>query len=576
MEFSGKEQAASAIGRMKSRTWWRGGSLAVIAALMTVVVVVFLPAGKHDFIIFDDDVHVTENPWVGRGLTGAGLRWAFTSLGYGANWHPLTWLSHMLDVELFGLAPRGHHLMSVGLHAAAAALLFLALRRLTGAFWRSAFIAALFAVHPLRVESVAWVAERKDVLAACFWNLTLLLYAGYARAPRPARYLGVLIPFTAGLLSKPMTVSLPFVLLLLDWWPLGRIGAAPLSPPRRAGAVSLLRVVAEKAPLFALSGAAMAATYAAQRSAGALFVLEPYPLRLRVMNALWSCLIYLKKTVWPLDLAIFYPHPGFSIPWWKGAVAAALLATVTAATVASRHRRPAFLVGWAWYLGTLVPVLGFVQVGAQGMADRYTYLPLIGIFLVAAWSLAGSPPGANGVRLGTSAAAAAAVAACALLARAQVDHWRNNRTVFAHALEVTDNNWMAHNVVGTSLMEEGRAAAAEAHFARAVAIRPNYWTAQYNLGNSLLAQGKLEAAVAAYRRALSLNPRSASTHNNLGVALLKLGEVGTARLNFQQALRLQPDFADARRNIDLVPVGQASRPRPNPFQRSLTPTATDR
>jgi Flp pilus assembly protein TadD len=564
------------MGRRTGGFHRRGVSPAVLAGLIALTVAVFLPAGGHDFIIFDDDVHVTENPWVRQGLTGAGLRWAFTSLGYGANWHPLTWISHMLDVELFGLAPRGHHLTSVGLHAAAVALLFLALRLLTGALWRGALVAALFAIHPLRVESVAWVAERKDVLAACFWSLTLLLYAGYARTPGPARALGVLLSFTAGLLSKPTTVSLPFVLLLLDWWPLGRLGFAPLSPQRRAGEVTLLRAVAEKVPLFALSAAAMVATYAAQKSGGATFVLEPYPLGLRAGNALWSCLVYLRKMIWPSDLAIFYPHPGFSFPWWKGVAAAGILSALTAVALACRRRRPVLVVGWAWYLGTLVPVLGFIQVGAQGLADRYTYLPLIGIFLAAAWSFPGAARGAPEVRRASLAAAVAAVAVCALLAWVQVGHWQNSRTVFARALEVTENNWMAHNVVGISLMEEGRAAAAEEHFARAAAIRPIYWRALYNLGNSLLAQERLEAAAAAYRQALALNPWSAPTYNNLGATYLKLGDIEEARRNFQHALQIQPGFADARRNLGLIPAGRAPQPRRKPFQGSSIPAAPER
>jgi tetratricopeptide (TPR) repeat protein len=302
----------------------------------------------------------------------------------------------------------------------------------------------------------------------------------------------------------------------------------------------------------------------------ALDTLAPYPLWLRAANALWSCLIFLKKTVWPSDLAIFCPHPGFSLPWWKRAVAAARPAAITAATVASRHRGPALPVGWAWYPGTLVPVLGFMQVGAQGLAERYTYLPLIGIVLLAVWGLAGVTPGVTGVRFGSFAAAAAAVTACALPARAQVEHWRDSRTVFAHALEVTANNRMAHDVVGTILMDEGRAAAAEDHFARAVAIPPNYWTARYNLGNSLLAQDKLQAAVAAYRQALRLNPRSAPTHDNLGAALFQRREIAEARARFEEALRVQPGFADARCSLDRAPAGAALGPRPHPFRRPAT------
>jgi hypothetical protein len=542
----------------------RGASLAIAAALIAVTVGVFLPAGGHDFILFDDDVHVRENPWVRQGLTAAGLRWAFSSLGYGANWHPLTWVSHMLDVELYGFAPRGHHLTSVGLHAVAVALLFLALRRLTGALWRSALVAALFAVHPLRVESVAWIAERKDVLAACFWNLSLLLYTGYVREPGLTRYLGLLLAFTAALLSKPMTVSLPFVLLLLDWWPLGRISAAPLVPPRRPGVRSLPRAAAEKLPLLVMSGLAMAATYSAQKTAGALDTLEPYPLWLRAANGFWSCLIYLKKMIWPFDLAIFYPHPGFGLSPWKGAVAAGILAAVTGLALACRRRHPSLLSGWAWYLGMLVPVLGFVQVGAQGLADRYTYLPLVGIFLIVASALPAAPASA---RRAAIAGAVTAVAACALLTRSQLKHWQDTNTVFTHALEITTDNWMAHNFVGISLLMAGRAVEAESHFTRAVAIRPDNWKAQYNLGNSLLAQGRLDAAVTAYRRAISLNPWSARAHNNLGAALLKRGEIEGARAQFEEALRMQPGFADAERNLGLVPAKEPTPSRPNPFKR---------
>jgi hypothetical protein len=381
---------------------------------------VFAPVLRNEFTSYDDRTYVSANRHIQRGLSAEAVRWAFTTTR-AANWHPVTWVSHMIDVTVFGLAPGPAHAVNLALHVANVLLLFVFFARTTGAAGRSAVVAALFAVHPLHVESVAWIAERKDVLSTLFWLLATWEYVEYARSRSTGRLALVAFLMALGLLAKPMLVTLPFTLLLLDRWPLGRASAGWKA------------LVVEKLPLFALSIAACVATFLAQQAGGAVASVERFPAPVRVANAIWSYVAYLELTLWPRRLAVFYPHPGSSLPAWKVALAASILAAMTSLAVMLRRSRPYVLTGWLWYVGTLVPVIGLVQVGNQGMADRYTYVPLIGIFVIVAWTAASW--GSH-----TTIPAVAVVLALAAAARAQVMEWRDTVTVFTHALAVTGPN----------------------------------------------------------------------------------------------------------------------------------------
>ena len=506
-------------------------SIGIRLALIAIVLVVFAPVRHHDFLFFDDPLLVTQRPEVLRGLTWENVGWAFTN-GWGCNWHPITWLSHMLDVQLFGLNAGGHHLTSVLLHGANTLLLFGLLERMTGLVAQSAFVAALFAVHPLHVESVAWVAERKDVLSGFFWMLTLWAYVGYARRPAAARYLAVLVLFVCGLASKPMVVTLPFVLLLLDVWPLGRTALG-------------MRLVWEKLPLFALSVAASVLTIRLQQGCRAVTDFDSLPLALRLQNALVSYVAYVAKMLWPTGLAAFYPYPA-SFPAWQVVGALGLLVG-TSLLAWSLRRRGYVLVGWLWYVGTLVPVIGIVHAGEQALADRFTYIPLIGLFLVVAWGvpelLARWPRWRPVLPIG----AALVTAACIVAARAQVGYWRNEATVWAHALDVTTGNDLAHNNFGMMLMMEGKPDEASAHFTEAVRIRPDNAVAHVNLGWTLATQGRPDAALAQYVEALRIDPEQPDAHFNLGIALGKLGRGDEALLHLETAARLRPDRAQYHR-----------------------------
>jgi hypothetical protein len=510
-----------------SRATIAGACLALIA----IVLVVYAPVRHHDFLAFDDGLFVTERPEVLRGLTWHGVGWAFTT-GRGCNWHPLTWLSHMLDVQLFGLDAGRHHLTNVLLHVANTLLLFAVLRRMTGLVGRSAFVAALFAVHPLHVESVAWLAERKDVLSTTFFMLTLWAYTGYARRPSAARYASVLVLFVLGLAAKPMLVTLPFVLLLLDFWPLGRAALGR-------------RLLWEKLPLLAVAMAVSVVTLRLQQACGTVAQLDSLPLGLRLQNAPISYATYVAKTIWPARLAAFYPYPA-SYPAWQVLGAIGLLVGVSLLALALR-RRGYVLVGWLWYLGTLVPVIGLVQQGRQALADRFTYVPLVGLFLIVAWGvpeiLGRRPRGRLVLRIG----AGLVIAACIVLARAQVGYWRNEATVWEHALAVTDGNHLAHNNLGNLLLMEGRVGDAIAHYIEALRLRPDYAMAHSNLGWALAIQGRVDDALAQYAEALRLDPGLADAHFNLGLALRKLGRDEEALAHLEDAVRLRPERGQFRR-----------------------------
>lgn len=515
----------------------------ILAILVVVTVAVYWQVGAHDFVGYDDDTYVAENPVVKRGLTADGIAWAFTTT-HVSNWHPLTWISHMLDVELFGVAPGRHHLVNVFLHALNAALLFLVISGMTGAPWRSGFVAALFALHPLHVESVAWVAERKDLLSAFFWMLAMGAYVRYAERPGPARYWPVALFFVLGLLSKPMLVTLPFVLLLLDVWPLRRLAWAapsPDPPPARFPAVSPRRLLAEKLPLFALSAVSSVVTYLAQQAGGSLNTLEHYPLQVRAANAVVAYVGYLGKTVWPARLAVFYPHPGADRPLWVPVGALLGLSALTALALRESRRRPYLGVGWLWYLGTLVPVIGLVQVGAQAMADRYTYVPLIGVFIAIAWGAADAVSVWPRRRYVLGASGTVVLVAALLATWLQAGWWRNTTTLFQRAIDVTSKNWIAHGNMGVALERQGRLDEAVAHYREALRIAPGSPYLLNNMGYALSRQWKIGEAIACYREALRLKPDYAHARRNLGKALEESGLIDDAIATYREALRINPD-----------------------------------
>lgn len=493
----------------------------IAAALCVLAVAVFWRTADFGFVAFDDPRYVLDNPHVLAGLSWSGVRWAF-STSWAANWHPLTWLSLMLDVQVFGPDPGWMHRVSLLWHCADTVLLFLVLRAATGSTWRPALVAALFAVHPLHVESVAWISERKDVLSAFFWLSAMGAWVRYARRPAVGRYLLVAVAMALGLLAKPMVVTLPAVLLLLDVWPLGR---ADPERPWRSWAPGLLL---EKLPLLALSLASSAMTLAAQSGGGAVAASARLPLAARMGNALVAWVWYLWKSFWPTSLTAFHPHPAMSpagIPAWKVAGAASLLAGVSALAWRERRRRPWLAAGWAWFLVTLLPVIGLVQVGRQGMADRYAYLPIVGIFAMAAWSL---PAASAPTRLAIAAVAAAAVLALAVAARAQVETWRDTASLFSHATAVDHDNWLAWGNLGLWHFDRGRRDEALRAFLEAVRSAP--WDADgwANVAACHAAEGRWGQAADALERAVALRPGDEDDLGHLAIAAARAGRPGRA------------------------------------------------
>ncbi len=552
--------------------------LGVIVALITFAV--FLPSVRFEFINYDDPDYVEKNRHVQGGLTVEGLRWAFFS-SHASNWHPLTWVSHMLDVQFYGKDPAGHHFTNVLLHAGNTFILFLALWRMTGARWRSVFVAALFGLHPLHVEAVAWVAERKDVLSTFFWMLTIWAYARFVELksqssnlkPQTSKfsilswYAAALLFFAMGLLSKPMVVTLPFVLLLLDIWPLQRIsnlksltpnGKPGSSSARESGSSSvsfspkqLFALVVEKIPFFALTAASCLLTFWAQKKGGAVTSIEALALGGRVSNALISYPRYLWKMIWPADLAVLYPHP-WKWPVWQAALAALFLVAACALVMWMVRRRAYLFTGWFWFFGTLVPVIGLVQVGLQSIADRYTYVPLVGIFIIIAW---GAAELVKAGRLPLSLVKVAAVlilAACVVKTSMQLQLWRNSGTLFQHAVNVTKGNFLAHNNLGYYLYNRGEEDKGMEHYRKALEIYPQFEVAWNNLGYAFANKGRYADAVVHYRQALKLKPDHADVHNNLGNALGNLDQNAEAMHHYRKALELKPDHVDAHNNIGVA------------------------
>ena len=501
--------------------------LAIWLGLVLSSCIVYAQVRFFDFVNFDDGLYVFKNTHVQAGLTAASVKWALTSV-VSANWMPVTVLSHMLDAQLFQMNSGMHHLVNVFFHALVAGMFYIVLARTTGARGGSAFAAFVFAVHPLHVESVAWVSERKDVLAAFFWFLALLGYVRYTEQPSRWRYfLVVALPFIGGLLSKPMVVTLPFVLLLLDFWPLRR-SRWPWT-------------LWEKLPLFTLSAIAAGVTYLVQSGAGAI---QPISFGTRIANAFLSYVTYCRETLWPTGLAVFYPYPD-AIPAWKAALAAAAVLAVSALAILARRSRPYFTVGWFWFLVTLIPVIGFIQVGKQSHADRYMYIPMAGLLIIVAWGAAELIEKWPATKPMMATAGAVAVLALMLAARRDVSYWQNSGALFERALHVTRNNWLAEGNLGTYLASLDHRDEALDHFENAVRMNPGFAEGHNNIGATLLHRGDCAAAMPHFDAALKAQPDYAAAHYNLGVCQMRAGGVDAAIPDFEAAIRAAPDYADA-------------------------------
>ena len=523
----------------------RQRNILIHLCLALAVAAAYWPVRHFEFTNLDDTLYVTNNPRVQQGLTGEGFAWAFTT-SYPAYWQPLAWLSHMLDCQLFGLKAGMHHLTNVLFHIANTLLLFAILNKMTRAPWRSAFAAALFALHPLHVGSVAWVAERKDLLSATFWMLTIGAYVRYVERPDRHRYWLTLGLYVMGLMAKPMLVTLPFVLLLLDYWPLGRTRWLKSVVGDNAQA-SPGKLLVEKLPFLALSVVSSVWTFRTTRTSGAVYSLETMSVGSRVANAAVSYVRYLGKTFWPRGLAVFYPQQSWSPLVMLGAIA--ILVGITGVALWRARREPQFVVGWLLFLGMLAPVNGLVQVGSQSMADHYLYLPLLGLFMMVAWGIPDRAVERRGRKMIVAAAATLSVGVCAVLCRFQVGYWKNSETLFRHALEVTQDNYLAHLNLGKALSDVGDVQEAIEHYEQSIRIKSDYALSHDNLGSALAQAGRLHEAVEQFDLALQLQPDMADAHCNMGRALVQLGRLPEAIGHYEQAVRLNPDDADAHYNL---------------------------
>lgn len=516
--------------------------LMVSLLLIVATLATYWQVRYHDFVNFDDDIYVTENPRVQAGLSLDTIVWAFTTTD-AEFWHPLTWISHMLDCQLYGLNPIGHHFTNLLLHVANTLLLFLVLQWMTGAIWRSAFVAALFALHPLHVESVAWVAERKDVLSTLFWMLTLGAYIRYAECPVFSRYVVVILAFTLGLMAKPMLVTLPFVLLLLDCWPLSRFGAEQRS--------SIFRLFLEKIPFVALTVLFGVVTVFAQQKGGLLQSMDVLPLSNRIANAFISYIGYIEKMIWPSHLAVYYHQPETE-PMWKALSSALFLVCVSGLAILKRRHHPYLLVGWFWYIGTLVPVIGLIQIATFTMADRYTYIPLIGLFVLIAWGVPALLGQWRHRKIGLALSGGIVLAVFAVCTWSQLGHWKNSIALWKHTAHVTVNNYSAHSSLGAALVLQGRFEEAVAHISEALRIKPDFAEAHNNLGLALYKQGKLNEGISYFSKALQICPDYAKAHNNLGSALAQQGKLEEAISHFYRALQIDPDLPEAHLGMGLA------------------------
>ena len=511
--------------------------------LILLILTVYWPVQHYEFLNFDDQVYVTDNLHVRSGLSWQNVFWAFRSTDAGF-WHPLTWLSLMMDHQLYLMNAGGYHWTNVLFHVGSTLLLFMVLHRMTGAVWRSGFVAALFAIHPLHVESVAWVAERKDVLSGLFWMLTMLAYVWYVKRPAICRYFFVLVAFILGLMSKPMLVTLPFVLLLLDYWPLGRFADG------NGKTTAVVSLVIEKLPLIFLSICVGLLTYYSEDKFGALSSLNRFPLDIRIGNALVSYGIYIQKTFWPVGLSIFYPHPG-AWPVWQIMLSGLLLLLMTAIVFANKKTFPYLLVGWSWFILTLAPVIGLIQLGTIAGADRYTYIPLIGIFIMIAWLVPDLLKTITNKKRILMILVFTAIALSAVVSRFQIQHWRDSFSVFQHALNVTEGNYKAHHGIGMVYFNRGDISKALFHLSESLKMLENN-RARNDLGFVLMNQGRVAEAESQFRQSLRTNPQNAQAHNNLGVALATQGKYGDAIGEFKKALEINPSYPGAKDNLNLT------------------------
>jgi tetratricopeptide (TPR) repeat protein len=509
--------------------------LSIYFVLAVGTLLVFWQVRNFDFVNYDDNLYVYENHHIVSGLTFDNIKWALTT-GNAANWHPLTWLSLMLDRLLFGPNPAGFHLTNLFFHIANTLLLFLVLKQMTKAIWQSAFVAALFALHPMHVESVAWIAERKDVLSTFFWMLTLLAYISYVKRPSVFQYIVTLTVFAFGLMAKPMLVTLPFVLLLLDYWPLERKMS--------------WRLLVEKIPFFVLAVISSVITFLVQRSAGAVSDIDTLSLNYRITNAFLSYAEYIGKMFWPQNLAVFYPLPAAaSFSFWQVAMYALLLLGISFLVVRLGRSQRYLLTGWFWFVGTLIPVIGIVQVGQQAYADRYTYIPYIGLFIMLAWGLPQllSKWAQRKIALGVSMVLV--LTALGICASRQVSYWKNSITLFSHAIEVTQNNYLAYNNVGLAYGNLGRGTEAIESYKNAIRIRPSYAEAHFGLGFAYYKLGRDTEAIESYKNAIRIKPAYAEAHNNLGVSYGNLGRITEAMGAYKNAVRIKPAYTDAHVNL---------------------------
>jgi tetratricopeptide (TPR) repeat protein len=532
-------------------------SLWTVAALLLVIGLTYGQVWHYDFVNYDDPTYVTDNPYVRSGVTVKNLQWAFTT-GQDGNWFPLTWVSHILVCQLFGVQAGAHHIANVLLHAPSTLLLFALLRRWTKAYWRSAFVALVFAIHPLHVESVAWIAERKDELSGFFWFLTLWAYTSYTQRRSFARYLIVILLFGCGLMSKSMVVTLPFVMLLLDVWPLGRLDLRAPSALR-----TLVTLVIEKIPLFALSLVVSLVTYRLQKQGGAVVSSAVIPIAARIQNAVVTYLIYLGKFLWPGNLAVIYPDLPVR-PLWQVLTSSAALVGISAAVIRARVHRPYLAVGWFWYVGTLVPVIGLIQVGVQSRADRYMYLPLVGLAIILAWGTADLFQYHGWKRSYLAALAIAGSGGWFVVTAMMIPHWHDSVSLFTHAIAAAEGNWVAYNNRGGALLHEGHAAEAVADFASAAELRPDQAQIQNSLGEALLALGQIDQAIPRFQEASRLEVRFAKARVNLGSAFMKKGMHAEAEESFRMAIDIQPDNAEARYGLgaSLRQLGHAQEALP--------------
>ena len=550
--------------------------LLICLFLTLAVLAAFWQVRNNDFVNFDDPRCTTENLHIQGGLNLEFLKWAFTT-SHAGYWQPLTWLSFAMDYQLFGLKPGGYHIVNLLLHTVNSLLLFLIFNRMTHALWKSAFVAALFALHPIHVESVAWIAERKDVLSAFFWMLTTGAYVLYAEKPGVKKYLLVIVFFSFGLMAKPMLVTLPCVLLLLDYWPLGRLRfnhsldvpkiseskkekkrARKISEAARGKEATLLDrfqllqwlwpVIREKIPFFALSAISSIVTAIGQQKVGAMESLEILPIGARIGNALISYIRYIGMTIYPHGLAVFYPHGGTPSAW-EVFLAAVFLLIVTLLIIRWAAKMPYLAMGWLWYLGTLVPVIGIVQVGMQSMADRYAYIPVIGLFVAAAWAVPDITKNWRYRQYILTSGAVIVLSALMFSTWKQVKYWQNSITLFEHAIQVTDNNYLAHNNLGVALSDAGKRKEAVAHYREAIRIKPSYENAYFNLGNNLSTQGRTDEAIVCYQEALRLRPNYAKAHNNLATLLISKKMFKEAIGHYQEALKTDPTNPGTHYNL---------------------------